>query len=198
MTARRPAVMDTPLMLALAGVGALELVLATSGYDWHVTPLVRTDLTRPAIRDVVERAIGTGRLALAAIDTADQSQMDEWARWALIADEVEAEVIALALTRRWVAGLEDRQAQRALDHERMPGHWINAVNLLLDAMRAGVLLPARADALFSALDSYASYRARGLMTLADLLPQPLGLAPCSGPSRKPQSRGVLAASGMAS
>jgi hypothetical protein len=168
MSDRRSAVIDMSLILTLSGAGALELFLSASRYDWHVTPSIRGAASRREIRRVIDQAIAAGHLRLAEIDTADQSQMDEWAKWELVADADEGEAIALALARRWVVGLEDRQAQRALDREAGPGHWLSAVNLLLDAVVDGVMLLADADALFAALDSYPAYRKRGVTSLADL------------------------------
>jgi predicted nucleic acid-binding protein len=168
MSPKRPAVIDMSLILTLSGVGALELCLSTSRYDWHVTPIVRAEATRRETREAIDRVIAAGYLCLAEIDTTDQSQMDEWAKWELVVDVGEAEAIALALVRHWVIGLEDRQAQRTLDREAGPGHWLNAVNLLLDAVADDVLILADADNLFTALDSYPGYKKRGVTSLADL------------------------------
>jgi predicted nucleic acid-binding protein len=172
MSARRPVVIDMSLILTLSGAGALERFLWASRVDWHVTPIVRREATRHESRDVIDHAIAAGHLQVTEIDITDQGQMDEWAKWELVVDIGEAEAIALALARHWVVGLEDRQAQRALDREAGPGHWLNAVNLLLDAVADRVLPFADADSLFTALDSYPGYRKRGVGSLADLLTAP--------------------------
>jgi predicted nucleic acid-binding protein len=168
MTAKRRAVIDTSLILTLSGVGALEMLLSTSRQEWYVTPIVRGEVTRRETREIIDRAIAGGHLRLAEIDTMDQRQMDLWAEWEMVVDIGEAEAIALALTRTWIVCLEDRQAQRALDRKAGPGHWINAANLLLDAVADGVMSIADADAIFAALDSYPGYQKRGVSSLADL------------------------------
>jgi hypothetical protein len=170
MSARRPAVMDTSLLLALCGAGALDPLISTSRYDWYLTPLVRADATSAATRDAVDRAIGAGWLQLAELDTANQAHMRAWTTWELEVDPGEAEVIALAVANEWMAGLEDRQAQRALDRERGKGHWINAIDLLQRAVRDSALSFAEADILFTSLSSYPAYHRRGVASLVDLEP----------------------------
>jgi hypothetical protein len=168
MANRRPAVIDSSLILTLAGAGALELFLSTSRYEWHITPLVRGELTRPETREIVDRAIAAGTLQVSAIESTNQPAMDRWTEWEMIVDVGEAEAIAVALSNGWIVGLEDRQAQRALDRREGQGRWINAANLLLDAVADGVLSLADADALFAALDSYPGYLKRGVRSLGQL------------------------------
>jgi hypothetical protein len=192
MRATRPAVIDTSLMLALSGAGALERLLCDTGCDWRVTPIAYGEVASHATHDILDRAIGAGRVHLAAIETTDQSQMNEWARWELVVDVGQAEVIALALMNGWVAGLEDRHAQRALDRDAGPGHWTNTASLLLNAVQDGALSNAEAEELFAALDSYRGYCRRGAASLAKLqalirAERPLGYA--TRTKRERESRG---------
>jgi hypothetical protein len=168
MASKRPAVIDTSLILTLAGADALDLFLATSRYEWHITPIVRGELSRPETREIVDRAIAAGTLHVSAIDSTDQPAMDRWAEWEMSVDVGEAEAITVGLSHGWIVGLEDRQAQRALDRREGQGRWINAANLLLDAVADGVLSLADADALFAGLDSYPGYLKRGVRSLAQL------------------------------
>jgi hypothetical protein len=167
MRAAHTAVIDTSLLLALAGARALERILFDAGCDWRVTPNVYGEVVSPT-RDVLDQALAAGHLHLSAVDTTDPLQMREWTRWELVVDAGQAEVITLALTRGWVAGLEDRYAQRALDRDPGPGHWINAASVLLSAVRSGVLLESEADAMFATLDSYRGYCRRGVASLGKL------------------------------
>jgi predicted nucleic acid-binding protein len=168
MPGNSPAVLDASLIFTLSSAGLLQRTLASSRYEWHITPLVRGEIVRRETRDVIDRAITSGDLLVTEIDTTDQIQLDAWAAWEQIVDIGEAEAIALALARGWVVGLEDRQAQRALDRTAGAGHWVNATNLLLDAAADGVMTFPEADAIFVTLDSFPGYKKRGIERLTDL------------------------------
>ena len=160
--------MDTSLILTLSGARELERVLASSQYDWQITPMVRSEITCRGTRELIDRAMTAGRLRIVEIDTSDQSQMNAWAEWESVVDIGEAEAIALALARSWIVGLEGRQAQRALDRTAGPGRWVNATNLLLDMIADGTMTLAEANAVFVSLDSYPGYRRRGILGLKQI------------------------------
>jgi predicted nucleic acid-binding protein len=168
MPGKRPAVLDASLVFTLSSAGILERSLISSRYEWHVTPLVRGEIVRRETRDVVDRAITSGRLRVAEIGVTDPVQLDAWVEWEQVVDIAEADAIALALARGWVVGLEDRQAQRALDRRIGAGRWINAANLLLDAVADDAMPLPEANAMFITLDSYPGYRKRGIERLTDL------------------------------
>jgi predicted nucleic acid-binding protein len=163
---RRTCVLDTSLLLALSTTGQLHIFLSNSRYEWVITPLVRGELIRRESRDVVDRAISGGDVKLAEIDTTSERELRIWSKWSSLVDPGEAEAIALAQTRGWLVGLEDRQAQRALDRDVGRGHWINGVNVLLNAIEDGVLSAPDAELLFQKLDSYPGYVKRGATTLS--------------------------------
>ena len=166
--AGRRCVIDTSLILTLAAAESLELMFSRSRYRWHITPLVRGELTRRETRMEVDRSITQGRLHVAELDTLAEDELRLWGEWSRRVDAGEAEAIAIALSRDWLVGLEDRRAQRVLDRVAGAGHWINAANLLLDAVNDRVLSLVEADAVFCALDCYPGYRKRGVASLADL------------------------------
>lgn len=168
MHGKPSAVLDASLIFTLSSSGVLERMLSSSRYSWHITPLVRGEIVRRETRVVIDRAIAAGQLLVIELDTSEQSQLDTWAEWGQLVDVGEAEAIALALARGWVIGLEDRQAQRALDRLVGPGRWINAVNLLRDAVADGLMTLAEANVIFASLDSYPGYRKRGIERLSDL------------------------------
>lgn len=143
-------------------------ILDSSRYEWHITPLVRGEIIRRDTRNVIDGAMTSGRLKVAEIDTTDSAQLDVWAEWEQVVDIGEAEAIALARTRGWLVGLEDRQAQRALDRRIGTGRWINATNLLLDAVTDAVMSLPEANAVFITLDSYPGYKRRDVEKLGDL------------------------------
>jgi hypothetical protein len=168
MHRKPPAVLDASLICTLSSAGLLEQMLVASRYEWHITPLVRGEIVRRETRDVIDRAITGGRLWVTDVDITEPAQLDAWVEWEQVVDIGAATAIALVPGREWVVGLEDRQAQRALDRRLGVGRWINATNLLLDAVADAVMTLPEANAMFTALDSYPAYRKRGIKTLTDL------------------------------
>jgi hypothetical protein len=167
MSGKPPALLDASLVFTLSSAGVLERVLLSSRYAWHITPLVRHEVVRRGTRVVIGRAITAGRLQVTDVDITDPVQLDVWVEWERLIDIGEAEAIALAPARGWVIGVEARQVQRALDRRLGAGRWINATNLLLDAVADAVMTLPEANAIFVRLDSYPAYRKRGIETLAD-------------------------------
>jgi predicted nucleic acid-binding protein len=168
MHGKPAAVLDASLIFTLSSAGLLERILASSRYEWHLTPLVRGEIVRREARNAIDRALAGGQLRAVEIDISDAVQLDAWADWELLVDAGEAEAIVLALARDWVVGLEDRYAQRVLDRRVGSGHWINATNLLLDAVKDEVMTLSDANAMFITLDSYPGYRKRRIERLTDL------------------------------
>jgi predicted nucleic acid-binding protein len=165
----RPCVLDTSILLSFTGAGRFEIVLDNQRYEWCVTPLVRGELTRREYREPVDAAIAGGRLQLAAVDSTNEAELREWARWSAAVDAAEGEAIAIALSRGWLIAIEDRQAQRALDRTAGTGHWLNSANVLVDAVRDQRLALVEADAVFRSLDCYRGYEKRKVTTLAQLV-----------------------------
>jgi hypothetical protein len=168
MHGKPAAVLDASLIFTLSSGGLLERILASSRYQWHLTPLVRGEIMRRETRNAIDRALAGGQLRAAEVDVSDAAQLDAWADWEQLVDAGKAEAIVLALARGWVVGLEDRHAQRVLDRRVGAGHWINATNLLLDAVGSDVMTHSDANAMFITLDSYPGYRKRGIERLTDL------------------------------
>jgi hypothetical protein len=167
VSGKPPALLDASLVFALSSAGILERMLVSSRYEWHITPLVRGEIARRETREVLDRAIASGRLRVTDVDITDPVQLDAWVDWEQLIDIGEAEAIALAPAPGWVIGVEARQVQRALDRRLGAGRWINATNLLLDAVADAVMTLAEANAMFVTLDSYPAYRTRGIERLTD-------------------------------
>jgi hypothetical protein len=138
-------------------------------YVWHISGIVRSELRQRPSRDPIDAAIAAGNLLLVELDTADLTQMREWAAWLERVDQGEAEAIAIASTRGWLVAIEDRQAQRAIDADLGQGRWVNCGSLLIDALRDKRLSAAEADRIFHDLDCYSSYAKAGLKTVGDLV-----------------------------
>lgn len=166
----RPAVLDSSLLFTLGKAGRLDVLSKTASFEWHIGSIVRSELITSETRAPVERAIVDGRIRLAPLDSDSAEGMSLFAEWSERVDPGEAESIAIALANGWLVALEDRVAQRRIDREVGPGHWINCVNILLSAVRSHALTLVEADEAFAGLDVYSGYEKRGVRSLKDIAP----------------------------
>ena len=137
-------------------------------YKWYITPITRRELRKPATHEPVEQSILEGLISVRELESEDAGGIALFAEWSERVDPGEAESIAVALTNRWVVGLEDLDARRLLDRHAGPGHWLNAANILLDGVAAGTLGLQTADEVFQSLDVYSSYLKVGIRSISQL------------------------------
>jgi hypothetical protein len=163
-------VADASLLLSLGEASALHRLWEDPGRIWHVTPIARSEVRKDPTRSELSRALLSGRLAMAELDTDSEEELRLFAHWSDLVDAGEAEAIAVVLARGWVVGLEDLFAQRCVTREAGAEHWVNAATLLLSATRDGRMSMSDADAVFVRLDCYSGYRKRGIRSLRDLTP----------------------------
>ncbi len=164
----RPSVLDASFLITLGKAGRLDLLRNTPEYEWRIGSLSRCELLSAQTKGPVEQAILDGVIEIADLDSDDAGALALFAEWSERGDPGEAESIALALANGWLVALEDRAAQRRLDREVGPGHWMNCANLLLTAVRSGSLTLAEADGILVALDGFAGYRKRGVISLRQI------------------------------
>lgn len=161
-------VADASLLLSLGEASALHVLWDDPDRTWYVTPVARSEVKSDPTRSELSRAILSGRLATAELDTDSDHELRLFARWSDLVDAGEAEAIAVALGRGWVVGLEDLFAQRRVTDAAGAAHWVNAATLLVNAVNHGRMSAADADAIFVRLDCYSGYRKLGIITLKDL------------------------------
>lgn len=166
---RRDCVLDASLILSVASANAFQLFWTHPSYVWHLSGVVRGELRRRASRDPIDAAITAGHVQLVELNTEDPAQLAKWAKWLELVDPGEAEAIAIASTRGWLVGIEDRGAQRAIDSHLGTGRWLNSASLLIDAVNDKRLGSAEADAIFKKLDCYHGYAKRGLVGIRELM-----------------------------
>lgn len=167
-----PCVLDASLLISLGKARQLSLLFETRELDLFITPTVLDQLRSDDTRRPVEQAIVAGLISVVHISSDDPAELDAVAEWSESVDEGEAECIALALTRGWLVGLEDRAAQRAVRRRGGDPAWVSCADLLVLAVRAGRLTLEEADAIFRSLDAYPGYAKRGVSSLRDLVGDP--------------------------
>jgi len=147
----------------------LDILTKATSFAWKIGDVTRLELRQAETREPVERLVLEQSIQVAEFDSSDIDGMTLFAEWSERVDPGEAEAIALALSRKWLVGLEDLDARRLLDRHAGPGRWINCANILIDAHRVGKLTIEDAETAFSSLDVYPSYVKSGVHKLSDLL-----------------------------
>lgn len=166
----RPCVMDASILIAFGKAGRLDVLGKVTGLAPRITPRIREELRSPAIKRAVEDAILQGTLQIVELDSDDLPAMRLLADWSSVVDYGEAECIAVALARGWIVGIEDLDARRRLDRKAGKGHWVNAANLLIDAVKSGTMPLVDAETIFGSLDSFSAYKKAGIVSLVQLDP----------------------------
>lgn len=164
-----PCVVDASLLISLGKAGRLGLLLDATELELFVTPTVRAQLQSNDTRGPVEEAIVAGRIQVLHLSSDDEAELNALAEWGELVDEGEAECIAVAVTRGWLVGLEDRAAQRAIRRRGGGPRWVGCADLLVLAVRARRLTVEEADAVLRSLDVYPGYEKRGIVSVRDLL-----------------------------
>lgn len=163
------AVLDASLLLTLGSASALHLLWDNPRYEWHITPIVRSELMSEPTRSEISKALVQGLVRSTELDTDSDEELGALARWREIVDAGEAEAIAIAITRRWIVGLEDRFAQRRVTEAAGAERWINSATLLIQAIQDQRLSESEADEIFRRLDCYPGYEKQGIVRVSDLL-----------------------------
>ena len=167
--AARPSIPDSSLLITLGKAKCVDILRKTPSYEWRIGEVTRSELRQPETREPVERLILEGVIKIVELDSTDSRGMELLAEWAERVDPGEAEAIAIAARWGWLVGLEDLEARRLVDRHLGRGRWINGANLFIDAVRAGTVSLADAEAAFASLDVYPSYLKRGVHRLSELL-----------------------------
>jgi predicted nucleic acid-binding protein len=162
-------VVDASLLISLGKAGRLGLLLDATELELFVTPTVRAQLQSNDTRGPVEERIVAGRIQVLHLSSDDEAELNALAEWSELVDEGEAECIAVAVTRGWLVGLEDRAAQRAIRRRGGGPRWVGCADLLVLAVRARRLTVEEADAVLRSLDVYPGYEKRGIVSVRDLL-----------------------------
>lgn len=162
------AVLDASLLLTLGSASALHLLWDNPRCEWHITPIVRSEVMSEPTRSDISKALVRGDARSTELDTDSDEELSALARWSNVVDAGEAEALAIATTRGWVVGLEDRFAQRRVTEALGAEHWINSATLLIQAVEDERLSESEADAIFRRLDCYPGYQKQGIVTISDL------------------------------
>ncbi len=161
-------VLDTSVLLNFVNIGRIEL-LGQLDKSVVLPDQVLDEIRRPAQREAVEDAVTAGILDLQSIHNP--------AEVALFADlradgrlgAGECAVLAVALTRHWVAGLQDRRARLEGQRRREDLALCQTEDLVLTLIQAGHLTLEEADGFLAEWAIQHRFKAR-LASFRDLMP----------------------------
>lgn len=137
-------VLDTSVLLNFVNIGRIEL-LGQLGASVVLPDQVVDEIRRPAQRKAVEDAVAAGILDLQSIRNSVEVALFTDLRAAGRLGAGECAVLAVALTRNWAAGLQDRRARLEGQHRRRDLTLCQTEDLVLALIRSGHLTVEEAD-----------------------------------------------------
>ena len=137
-------VLDTSVLLNFVNIGRLEL-LGQLDTAIMLPDQVLDEIRRPRQREVVEDAVAAGILDLQSIRNPVEVALFANLRAGGRFGAGECAVLTVALTRHWVAGLQDRRARLEGQRRRKDLAFCQTEDLVLKLIRAGPLTVEQAD-----------------------------------------------------
>jgi predicted nucleic acid-binding protein len=149
-------VLDACLIITFGSVERLELLIEAPVGRVIVAARAFAEVKRPPARDLLRTAVSEDRIHREAIDLERQAEQEAFARFngrPAFRNRGEAEVLALALTRNYIVGSDERPVQTAAIQELGRQRVAGSLDILIWALRDRRLSLAEAEALVDELDS---------------------------------------------
>ena len=137
-------VLDTSVLLNFVNIGRIEL-LGRLGASIMLPDQVLDEIKRPSQKEVVENAVTAGILDLQSIRNPAEVALFADLRASGRLGAGECAVLAVALSRNWIAGLQDRRARLEGQRRRKDLALCQTEGLVLTLIRAGHLTLEEAD-----------------------------------------------------
>ena len=166
-TSAVPVVLDASVLLNFVKIGRLEL-LGRLGTSVVLLDQVFDEVRRPDQRRVVKDAVAASTLELQSVRNPVEVALftELWAGGRLGAGE--CAVLAVTLTRNWVAGLQDRRARTEGQRRREDLALYQTEDLVLKSIKAGYLTLEEADGFLAEWATKHRFRSR-LTSFRDLM-----------------------------
>ena len=152
-------VLDTSVLLNFVNIGRLEL-LGQLGTPVVLLDQVLDEIRRPEQRETVEDAVAAGILDLQSIRNPVEVALFAGLRVDGRLGAGECAVLAVALTRHWVAGIQDRRACLEGQRRRKDLALCQTEDLVLALIRSGHLTVEEADGFLVEWATRHRFRAR--------------------------------------
>ena len=139
-----PIVLDTSVLLNFVKIGRIEL-LGRLGTSVVLLDQVLDEVRRPEQKETVEDAVAAGILDLQSIRNPTEVALFAELQAGGRLGAGECAVLAVALTRNWVAGLQDRRARVEGQRRRKDLAFYQTEDLVLNLIQSGHLTLREAD-----------------------------------------------------
>ena len=152
-------VLDTSVLLNFVNIGRLEL-LGQLDTAVMLPDQVFDEIKRPGQREAVEDAVASGVLDLQGIRNPSEVALFADLRADGRLGAGECAVLAVALTRHWIAGLQDRRARLEGQRRRKDLAICQTEDLVLKLIQAGHLTVEETDGFLVEWTTRHRFRAR--------------------------------------
>lgn len=162
-----PIVLDTSVLLNFVKIGRIDL-LGRLHTPVVILDQVLDEVRRPEQRKAVEDAVAAGTLDLQSVrNPAEVSLFAEFRTGGRLGAG-ECAVLAVALTRDWIAGLQDRQAQIEGRRRHKDLAFCQTEDLVLKLIQSGQLTVQEADSFLAEWATHHHFRS-SLASFSDLI-----------------------------
>lgn len=167
--------MDACLAITFGNASRLDVLTNLSGYRITISARALSEVLKPPARDVLWQAVGDQSIEVETVDLSNAEEQHALARFdALPAfrDRGDAEVLALAITRGYLVGSDERAICRIVQTKLGQSHVVSTLDVVVLALRDERLSIDEAEELLERLDVGPAYlrriKAEGL-SLKDLV-----------------------------
>ncbi len=156
MSAPNTLVLDACVAITFGNAARLDLLTGMAGWRVAIGARARVEVARDPAAGQLRAAIEDGSLSVAAIDLgvpAEASALADFDRRPAFRGRGEAEVLALARSRGYAVGSDERAVLTAARSELGTGLAFSSLELLVAALRERRIEPGAANALLARLDT---------------------------------------------
>ena len=149
----RTIVVDANIIINFIHVGRLALLAALPGYNWVVPEDVAAEITEPAQKEQLARAVADGTLRIETITEPDD--LVQYAELRRTLGRGEAACVVLASRHGWMVASDERgRFQREASTRLGANRIVNTAGLFVAAIRAGIVSVEDADHAKSILEQH--------------------------------------------
>lgn len=156
-------VLDACLAITFGNAGALDLVTGIERYDVVIASRAIGEVTRPPASHALREAVEEGRIRSAAVDLSVPEEQDALVRFDTMPafrGRGDAEVLALAVSRGYAVGTDERAIRRVAKAELTSRHLVSTLDVLVLAVREERVSARKAAGLLGRLDVGPAYLKR--------------------------------------
>jgi len=168
-------VLDACLAITFGNAHALHLITDLTRYQVTIASRALEEVLRPPASEVLVAALDEGRIRKESVDLTvvqEQLALARFDAMPAFRGRGDAEVLALGICRGHAVGTDERAMRRVVRAELGPSHLVSTLDVLVLAVREGLMSADEAVRLLARLDVGPRYidrlEARG-QTLSDLI-----------------------------